>query len=192
MEAEEMEPKEEVTDLVNCDFRQLYELANTGNADALKLLRKRCLDKPEITGVLGDMALWARISRVNQMVGTKALGRDFTVQEKVKAIERQLEGSNPTPLERLLIERILICWIDVQDHELRYAALSGSTFNQYEWRSRMLDRAHGRYLSAIKALANIRRLHLSIVQVNIADKQINTVGPGTMEPPQGDCNVNLP
>ena len=51
---------------------------------------------------------------------------------------------------------------------------------------RILDRARNRYLSAIKTLATVRRLNLPIVQVNIAEKQINTVGPGALATPQGD------
>jgi hypothetical protein len=37
----------------------------------------------------------------------------------------------------------------------------------------MLDRAHKRYLSALKALAQVRRLGVPRVQVNLGDKQFN-------------------
>jgi hypothetical protein len=36
-----------------------------------------------------------------------------------------------------------------------------------------MDRAHKRYLSALKALAQVRKLALPVLQVNIADKQLN-------------------
>jgi hypothetical protein len=39
-----------------------------------------------------------------------------------------------------------------------------------------IDRAHKRYLSAIKALAVVRRLALPVLQVNIAKKQVNVAG----------------
>jgi hypothetical protein len=40
-----------------------------------------------------------------------------------------------------------------------------------------LDRAQKRYLSAIKALALVRKLALPVLQVNIACKQVNVAGP---------------
>ncbi len=40
-----------------------------------------------------------------------------------------------------------------------------------------MDRAHNRYLSAIKTLATVRKLALPILQVNIAKKQVNVAGP---------------
>lgn len=42
----------------------------------------------------------------------------------------------------------------------------------------LLDRAHRRYLSALKTLATIRRLEVPVVQVNVAREQIVVVGGG--------------
>jgi hypothetical protein len=39
-----------------------------------------------------------------------------------------------------------------------------------------MDRAHRRYLSAIKTLATVRKLALPVLQVNIAKKQVNVAG----------------
>ena len=43
-------------------------------------------------------------------------------------------------------------------------------------RIRRHDRAHGRFLSACKALAQIRKLLGVNVQINIAEKQVNVAG----------------
>jgi hypothetical protein len=40
-----------------------------------------------------------------------------------------------------------------------------------------IDRAHKRYLSAIKSLAVVRKLAIPVLQVNIAKKQANVAGP---------------
>jgi hypothetical protein len=47
--------------------------------------------------------------------------------------------------------------------------------SQGEYYQKRLDRAHRRHLSAIRTLAQIRKL-APAVQINIAEKQINTVG----------------
>ena len=41
---------------------------------------------------------------------------------------------------------------------------------------RSRDRAHHRYLSALKALAQVRKLALPALQVNIAKEQVNVSG----------------
>jgi hypothetical protein len=166
--------KKAVTDLASCDAYQLYKLANNGNSDALELLRKQLRDKPELARVLGDMAWQARQSRLNQILGDYSASK-LMVDEAMNGIAKQVAGENPSPLEAILAERVAACWLDVQDHECRYAQQC-ETFKQQEWRSKMLDRAQQRYLSAIKTLAMIRKLPLPVVQVNIADKQINTTG----------------
>jgi hypothetical protein len=47
------------------------------------------------------------------------------------------------------------------------------TFAQGNYKQKMIDHAHRRYLSAIRTLAQIRKLGPA-VQINIAEKQINT------------------
>ena len=181
-----MARKKTTTDLVTCDTGQLVRLANAGNSEALQILRKQYQDKPELARLFGDLVWMARESRLKQVFGDERQGTILSIQEKMQDMINQVRGDNPTPLEGLLAERVAMCWLDVQDHELRYGQLGNDTLTKYEWRSRMLDRAHNRYLSAMKTLATVRRLNLPVVQVNIAEKQINTVGSGTLETPHGN------
>jgi hypothetical protein len=167
--------KKEVTDLASCSASQVYDLANTGNPEALELLQKLYHEIPELARRQGNLRRTALESRLEHMLGDKAKGTALAVRENVKDLAKQVAGENPTTLERLLAERVATCWLDVQDHECRYAQQGNVSLKQYEWRSRMLDRAHYRYLSAIKTLAMIRKLSLPVVQVNIAEQQVNNL-----------------
>jgi hypothetical protein len=164
------------------EVRQKVEQANSADAQAQLDLLAGCNNLSEYRSALsniGDLAYHALAQRLNQLHGESARGMRLATIAKLADIEKQLIGENPSPLERLLAERIAMCWLDVQDHELRYANLnSESTHQQFEWRSRMLDRAQKRYLSAIKDLATVRRLNLPIVQLNIGENQVNMVGGG--------------
>jgi hypothetical protein len=51
------------------------------------------------------------------------------------------------------------------------------TMKQVEHQEERRDRAHRRYLTAIKTLATVRKLALPVLQVNIAKKQVNVAGP---------------
>ena len=107
-------------------------------------------------------------------------GDDPLVQEalppQLKAKRAELAGPEPSPLEELLAERIVACWLQLQYAEAIYAQnLGDMNMTQVEYHQRRLDRLHRRYLSSIKALAQIRKMGPA-VQINIAEKQINTVG----------------
>lgn len=77
-----------------------------------------------------------------------------------------------TPLERLLLERILVCWIETYLYDL-YAA-AGVEEHEMKINDKRRVSAHRRYLSALKTFAQIRRLELPVLQVNIGEKQCNT------------------
>jgi hypothetical protein len=91
-------------------------------------------------------------------------------------MREEIAGENPSALERLLAERIALCWLQLQYYEAIYAQnLSTFTIAQGEHHQRRIDKAHRRYLSAMRTLAQIRKLGPA-VQINIAEKQINTTG----------------
>jgi hypothetical protein len=86
----------------------------------------------------------------------------------------EVAGDNPSPLERLLAERVVATWLQVQLFDAFYAfGLKSGTISQDEHRQKRLDRAHRRHLSAIRTLVQIRKMGPA-VQINIAEKQINT------------------
>jgi len=88
----------------------------------------------------------------------------------------EVVGENPSPLERLLADRVVATWLEVQLFSGLYGAKLGKlTPGQGDHHQKRLDRAHGRHLSAIRTLAQVRKLGPT-VQINIADKQINTIG----------------
>lgn len=88
-------------------------------------------------------------------------------------LQRELEGPNPTPLERLLAERSVFCWFLVNVYEHSYAQSSEMTIRQAEYKQRQIDRAHARFLSALRTLAQVRKLALPALQVNIGANQVN-------------------
>ena len=110
----------------------------------------------------------------------KLAGQDLAVREglrrKLESLRAELGGLTATPLERLLVERIVACWLHLHHLEALYAGnsmpLELATYYQ-----RSLSAAHKRYLSAIKTLAVVRKLAVPVLQVNIARRQVNVAGP---------------
>ncbi len=66
-------------------------------------------------------------------------------------------------------------WLQIQLFESLYAAgmYQSTSISQGNYQRKRLDRAHRNHLAAIRTLAQIREMGPPI-QINIAEKQINT------------------
>ena len=100
------------------------------------------------------------------------------IVRRLDALRRELAGPIPTPLERLLVDRVVVGWLAAAVAEGAYhqALERGVGHADDEFHQRRVERAQRRYLAAAKALAQVRRLQLPAVQVNIGDKQVNVAG----------------
>jgi hypothetical protein len=157
-------------------MRKFLKRAQEGDASTLPALRK-VLQNPATVDMLGgDLARQAEHSFI-----LAAAGEDLAFKEaltrKLALLRAELAGTNSTPVERLLVERVVACWLQVQDADIRYAQAKNLTLAWSEYYQRRMDRAHRRYLSALKTLALVRKLSVPVLQVNIAKKQVNVAGP---------------
>ena len=114
----------------------------------------------------GDLAQIAIKAHLELVASKDALSRE-AIQRQLAALKRDLAGPNPTPLEGALAERAAVCWL----HAYHADACVSWNYGQAgeELRLKRQDRAHRRYLSALKALAQVRRLlgNAPGVQVNV-------------------------
>jgi hypothetical protein len=109
-------------------------------------------------------------------------GEDLVKREALHraadTLRAKLAGPNPSPLESVLIGRIVVSDLHVDAAQIWCAA---SEFREVGGRAeeclqRRLSYAHQRFLQACKALAQVRKLLGPSIQVNIAEKQINLLG----------------
>ncbi len=124
---------------------------------------------------------------IDQIAGGNKLMRQILVNE-ADALRKTLAGPgmpacpNPSPLEQLLIERIVACGLQVTHYErlIEHNSGKGIGLDQAAWMHKKADMANRRYLSAIKTLAQVRRLQVPLsVQVNVAaagGQQVNVSG----------------
>ena len=146
---------------------------------------KSCL--PQLRALLdagGDLALeiagnpvwYATEALVNRCTGENLFLHE-AMTRKVTRVRDDLAGPHPSPMERLLAERAALCWLDCSLADLRQARGQASlTRAQSDHLSRYRDRAHRRFLTALKTLATVRTLNLPAVQVNIGANQVNVAG----------------
>jgi hypothetical protein len=138
------------------DLVQLVRRAQAGDRSAL----------PEVRRLL-------QLPKVVELLAGDDLARREAILRKLELLRAELAGPGPSPVERLLVERAVACWLQVQDADVRYAQVQpkGPSPAHNEFLERRMDRAHRRYLSALRTLATVRKLAVSVLQVNIAGKQ---------------------
>jgi hypothetical protein len=160
----------------------LIERAQKGDESVLPALR-HALESPAIVDLVGgDLARQAQLTIINKFAGSNLLYRE-SVTRKLELLRIELGGGNPPPLERLLVERIVTCWLHLHHLELIHASHNQLALDLAAYFRRSISAAHCRYLAAIKTLALVRKLAVPVLQVNIARKQVNIAGPSMS---QGD------
>jgi hypothetical protein len=107
----------------------------------------------------GDLAAQAAESWLMLQAG-KDLMLHESARQKMEALRKELSGKDPTPLEKLLIDRVIACWLQVHYAEATYAQAKGphhtpAVLNDLMKRQESSQR---RYLTAIQKLALVRKL----------------------------------
>ena len=158
-------------------LRQLVKKAENGTKKAVPEIRRILEESPELAWRYMTLAKLSERLFIAKMSRDKDLAAKELMEHQLAAMREEIAGANPSPLERLLAERIVATWLQIQLFEGLYASgmYMSMTIAKSSYYQRRIDQTHRRHLSAIRTLAQIRKLGPA-VQINIADKQINTAG----------------
>jgi hypothetical protein len=142
----------------------LGQRALEGEPAALAEVREVFGRHPALRSQVGDLA---RVTLSSWML--KAVGRDESLfldglAGKLERMRAQLEGGAASPLERLLIDRVLITWLQVRHAEVSYAQAAGLSREEAEHRQRRVERANRGHLRACKTLAEVQRLQAALAR----------------------------
>jgi hypothetical protein len=153
----------------------LVEQAQQGDTTILPLIRTLLDQVPALWENSHVLAHQVEKAWTNALSGPDLMSKEIIARE-VEGLRSQLLGTQPTPLEKLLVDRICICWLAIQHAELhaarRFNERAVVLTQSEEYRQ---DKVHHRFLSAIRELARVRKLlqPTTNVQVNIGAHQTN-------------------
>jgi hypothetical protein len=116
---------------------------------------------------------------VEKYAGTNGVIRE-SVNRKLEELRAELAGESPTPLERLLVERVVATWLHLHHLEMAYAGRTDLSIPLAGYYQKAISAAQMRYLAAIKGLAEVRKLALPVLQVYIAKRQTNIAAGATV------------
>lgn len=169
--------------------RQFLELVKKIDQDNptpadVRALRAMLEEYPELWRVAGDLAYAAALNIVAK------LDAGPLVTESLKhswiAMKDELGYQSAPPLERLLMEHVVLSWLHLHVVELEYTHVMSEPIlmDRADHWERRLSAAQCRYLRACEALARIRKLARTTpaLQVNIAahgGQQVNLLDAGS-------------
>jgi hypothetical protein len=110
------------------------------------------------------------------------------LMKEMEGLAVELAGPNPTPVESLLARTAATCWVWMRGYEIQTASAASTLHvnpGKYDPLQRRIDHAHQRMLKTLKTLAEVRRLALPALQINIARRQVNQMNAGQPESAHG-------
>ena len=171
----ELEPPKDVKYRLG-ELRTLSQRVEDGDKSARKELRKALRESaPEVIYRASDISRRSQWVLAETIAGGEPL-REEAIVTRLDLMCVEVAGENPTPLEVLLTERIVSSWLVVEVLEgLMNAQLKlgedapRAPTNYLKFIVGWQESAQRRYLSAIKELAQVRKL-----QSNTPGIQVNT------------------
>lgn len=141
-------------------LRDLTGKAQDGDEEAALEIRNILDESPDLAwrfikgpGKMAEEAL------IDVCTRDKDLASKELLKHQLKSMRIEVAGENPSPLERLLTERVVATWLQVQLFDALYAfGMKGEPLSQGDYRQKRLDRAHRRHLSAVRTLAQVRKV----------------------------------
>jgi hypothetical protein len=138
------------------ELHQLVARARAGDLEVLPQLRAVLAEHSEVWRC-GDVAIMARDSWITLIAGQDLAMKELLTRN-AEALRAEVVGPDPSPLERLLADRIVACWLQVHHADAMVAQAGDVSLRQAAFAGKRQDAAHRRYLSSIGALATIRKL----------------------------------
>ena len=146
--------------------------AKPSDPDAFERLKKFLVDFSGLIA-LGDLQTMT-LERIAERLGG-GTSNGIILQASFEKLKGDYGYASAPPLERMLIDHIVLCGARLADTEWLYESASRGqrTFAQADFWERQLNHAQHRYLKAVETLARVRKLNINI-QVNVAQNQIVT------------------
>jgi hypothetical protein len=136
---------------------QLLKRAEAGDRSVLPQLQQALDGNPDLWRGYGDLAAHAEASLAMLAAGPNLLLAE-SLKRKLAELKAELGGEAPSPLEKLLAERVSASWLQTAYFDALLAQAAGAGEARLKVLRQQQDAAHRRHLAGIKQLALIRKL----------------------------------
>ena len=148
-----------VADEERSRLEELVGRAMRGDREVLPALRDALDRYPALAKQAGDLAARAEDAWLDLLAGQDLFTAE-AVRRQLAALRAELAGPQPSPLERLVVDRIAACFLQLQYADVTYAQARdpGASVAALREMQRRQEGAERRYQAALRQLAVIRKL----------------------------------
>ncbi|WP_417385391.1 hypothetical protein [Gimesia sp.] len=139
------------------ELKVLIARAKQGDAQVIPRLCEYLDNNPILWTQAGDLALQAQASWVNLIGGQDKHLKQCLVR-KVNDIKQELSGPSPSPLEKLLVERVVTTWLRIHYCEAHDAQQDEKSLKWAEYRLKRYRTMADVHTKSIGALSMLRKL----------------------------------
>lgn len=144
---------------------ELVRKANSGDAAALGSLRQFLDRHPEVWLKVGDLSQHVQENHIRRIANGNLLGAE-TLRKRAEWLRKDLEGPNPSSLERVAIDNVLAAWFERHYVDLKYPPGTGKELAMARFVVQLRASVQKRYDAAMKSLLLIREKMPAIDEAN--------------------------
>ncbi len=155
----------ELSNLTSQEAQDLMKRALVGDQTVLPEVRKIAEAVPRFAEQFGNLGEQVERAVVDRIAGSNLLKKEALTCQ-LREMHEQLAGPAPSYLEQMLAQEIVVCWL-----QARYEDIRAMQSSQNDAGQKRQDRAHKRFLNAVRELARLRKLLVpTLVQVNVGHR----------------------
>jgi hypothetical protein len=142
------------------ELKAILERARAGDKTVLPELKKAYDEHPELPSKFGDLVVHAEEALLSLAAGNCLMTKE-AMRHQLAVRRAELATDVSSSLEELLADRAVLCWLGVQASELFLAdhlRELPSDSPAVRAAQQRLDAAHRRFLTAVKCLAQVKKL----------------------------------
>ena len=147
-------------------MRELLERAQSGDESVLPQVRA-LLSNPRVLELLGG----DRVKETEDALIRSFRPDDLLFGEVVRTatgrLRGELSGGDCSAMERILVDRTVLCWLQLHLIELAYARRSNPPAAEALLFEKKLSAANKRFLASVRTLATVRRLAVPVLIARI-------------------------
>jgi hypothetical protein len=147
------------SDDVMQELRELIALGETGDNGVLPRVQHLLDQHAEIADHFGDAGKVATELWLTLYIGDNAVLAECT-RRKMLILKASIAGPVPSPLETLMVEHVIVCWLQIHATEALHAQAHMEKANDAVLRERQRQTKESQrlYTTSLKQLAELRRL----------------------------------
>jgi hypothetical protein len=147
------------------NFEELVRRANGGDQKAIQELRSLLQNTPELWEGLGDLSNHSQHGLIMAIGGKNQLLL-AAIQRKVEQLQKDLLGPDPSALERLLVGRVIVSYLEVEYLTVKYPADGAANLATSRFAVAAKSGAQRRFDASIKSLTLVRERLPAIERAN--------------------------